>query len=277
MEGLHATTENNASLLTILKSLHPDEWANLTQRINLVERQQPRDEQGDIIVASDDLTSADRDQASADSGIAAGRNRRLSTVANPDQLANDKMRRGELNPRTGSITASQQLMALRTSSADSASASGEPSSAGPKGNEVLYAQIRAAFQRHDVNGSGQLDYQELQKVLQELGMASDSHEAGRLVSAFDHSGDGLLSLDEFTRAMLETDEERYTRETTLSQAQETNKEKMEQEVQRWASDRSQVLSRTVRGMMRYGEALDTLAELEGVPSEDVKDWVDSKF
>ena len=29
----------------------------------------------------------------------AGRNRRLSTVANPDQLANDKMRRGELNPR----------------------------------------------------------------------------------------------------------------------------------------------------------------------------------
>ena len=168
-------------------------------------------------------------------------------------------------------------MALRTSSAERPSASGEPSSAGPKGNEVLHAQIRAAFQRHDVNGSGQLDYQELQKVLQELGMASDSHEAGRLVSAFDHSGDGLLSLDEFTRAMLETDEERYTRETTLSQAQETNKEKMEQEVQRWASDRSQVLSRTVRGMMRYGEALDTLAELEGVPSEDVKDWVDSKF
>ena len=37
MGGLHATTEDNASLLTILKSLHPDEWANLTERINLVD------------------------------------------------------------------------------------------------------------------------------------------------------------------------------------------------------------------------------------------------
>ena len=40
MGGLHATTEDNASLLTILKSLHPDEWANLTERINLVGREE---------------------------------------------------------------------------------------------------------------------------------------------------------------------------------------------------------------------------------------------
>ena len=65
MAGLHATTADNASLLTILKvrvrisrylarpltltlalplpltilkSLHPDEWANLTERIDLVDR-----------------------------------------------------------------------------------------------------------------------------------------------------------------------------------------------------------------------------------------------
>ena len=38
MSGLHATTEDNASELTMLKSLHPDEWANLTERINLVDR-----------------------------------------------------------------------------------------------------------------------------------------------------------------------------------------------------------------------------------------------
>ena len=34
--------------------------------------------------------------------------------------------------------------------------------------------------------------------------------------------------------------------------------------QRWASDRAQVLSRTVRGMMLYGSALRVLARLEGV-------------
>ena len=38
MGGLHATTEDKASDLTILKSLHPDEWANLTERIKLVDR-----------------------------------------------------------------------------------------------------------------------------------------------------------------------------------------------------------------------------------------------
>ena len=37
MSGLHAITEDNASELTMLKSLHPDEWANLKERINLVE------------------------------------------------------------------------------------------------------------------------------------------------------------------------------------------------------------------------------------------------
>ena len=35
------------------------------------------------------------------------------------------------------------------------------------------------------------------------------------------------------------------------------------EVQAWASDRSQVLSRTVRGVMKYGDALRVLAREEG--------------
>ena len=38
-----------------------------------------------------------------------------------------------------------------------------------------------------------------------------------------------------------------------------------------------MLSRTVRGMMRYGEALDTLAQLEGVPEEEAAGWVSAKL
>ena len=38
-----------------------------------------------------------------------------------------------------------------------------------------------------------------------------------------------------------------------------------------------MLSRTVRGMMRYGEALDTLAQLEGVPEAEAAGWVSAKF
>ena len=41
-------------------------------------------------------------------------------------------------------------------------------------------------------------------------------------------------------------------------------------LQRWASDRAQVLSRTVRGMMRYGDGLRVLARLEGVPEEEIE-------
>ena len=46
---------------------------------------------------------------------------------------------------------------------------------------------------------------------------------------------------------------------------------------RWASDRAQVLSRTVRGMLRYADALRVLARLEGVPEDDVEMVVASKF
>ena len=49
------------------------------------------------------------------------------------------------------------------------------------------------------------------------------------------------------------------------------------DLETWASDRYQVLSRTVRGVMRYSEALEELARLEGVPDDDVGGLVDSKF
>ena len=48
-------------------------------------------------------------------------------------------------------------------------------------------------------------------------------------------------------------------------------------LQRWASDRAQVLSRTVRGMMRYADGLRVLARLEGVPEEEIEMVVSSKF
>ena len=48
-------------------------------------------------------------------------------------------------------------------------------------------------------------------------------------------------------------------------------------VQRWASDRSQVLSRTVRGVMRYGDALRVLARLEGVREDAIELLVRQKF
>lgn len=52
---------------------------------------------------------------------------------------------------------------------------------------------------------------------------------------------------------------------------------MEKELQHWASDRAQVLSRTVRGIMTYAQALRLQAKLEQVPEEEIEDLVTSKF
>ena len=51
----------------------------------------------------------------------------------------------------------------------------------------------------------------------------------------------------------------------------------EAELTRWASDRGQLLSRTVRGVMRYGDGLRVLAALEGTPADQVEALVNLKF
>ena len=67
--------------LDVLRELHPDEWANLTQRINLVERHGRRDvdEHGDIVAATDDVQSATVSTKLRDT-VSVGRARRLSTT-----------------------------------------------------------------------------------------------------------------------------------------------------------------------------------------------------
>ena len=48
-------------------------------------------------------------------------------------------------------------------------------------------------------------------------------------------------------------------------------------VQAWCSDRSQLLSRTIRGVMRDAHALRVIAMLEGVPADHIEEVVSSKF
>ena len=63
----------------------------------------------------------------------------------------------------------------------------------------------------------------------------------------------------------------------LSASREESSKFDEFELGRWASDRGQLLSRTVRGVMKYADALRVLARLEGVPEEEVEAVVGQKF
>ena len=58
---------------------------------------------------------------------------------------------------------------------------------------------------------------------------------------------------------------------------ETESEMPIHELARWASDRAQVLSRTVRGVMLYADALRIQARLEGMHESEIEAVVGSKF
>ena len=61
------------------------------------------------------------------------------------------------------------------------------------------AEVRAAFDRFDANGSGRLDYRELRAALRAFGLDVDSGQATAILQQYDADGNGLLDLDEFSR------------------------------------------------------------------------------
>ena len=201
MAGLHATTADNASLLTILKvrvrisrylarpltltlalplpltilkSLHPDEWANLTERIDLVDR----------------------------------------------------------TTMHGSSSSSRRSSSRSSSSSSSSSSS-------------------------DRGGSSSAS------------LHTHAHEAG--LQATRDGGDGKRVAAKERQRPHPNPNPNPTPNPNPSPSPSPNpspspspspnpkQERQEQAIEQWASDRSQVLGRTVRGMMRYGEALDALA------------------
>ena len=60
-------------------------------------------------------------------------------------------------------------------------------------------QIRQAFQFFDKDQSGELDARELHPCLLRLGLEATPSETAAIVRKYDTSGDGLLSLVEFSK------------------------------------------------------------------------------
>ena len=78
-------------------------------------------------------------------------------------------------------------------------------------DEEALAQIRAAFQVFDVDGSGKLSADEMRAVLSrgEDPMCS-AEDIEEIISEFDKNGDGELSIEEFSRAFLSLSYAEYT-------------------------------------------------------------------
>ncbi|KAL3930868.1 MAG: hypothetical protein SGPRY_001355 [Prymnesium sp.] len=67
------------------------------------------------------------------------------------------------------------------------------------------------------------------------------------------------------------------RQTVGTIAEADGQVDVDQQLRTWASDRAQVLSRTVRGVMHYADAIRIHARLEGVGEDEVEGLIASKF
>lgn len=74
------------------------------------------------------------------------------------------------------------------------------------GMEISLLQV---FQKYDADSSGTLDATELRHALRELGVPVKKDEAAKIVRQIDKDGDGLLSIAEFLKRMLEERNKRY--------------------------------------------------------------------
>ena len=60
-------------------------------------------------------------------------------------------------------------------------------------------ELRTAFQQFDQDGSGYIQAQELQNILQKMGRHVSKSEIDGMINSLDSSGDGKISFDEFQR------------------------------------------------------------------------------
>ena len=91
---------------------------------------------------------------------------------------------------------------------------------GWKGGEdaLLRKRLRAAFDRHDTDGSGFLDKREISKGLAASGIIATEESLASLVQSMDENGDGKIDFEEFVRYAKEAEmmqEENTKRPSTL--------------------------------------------------------------
>jgi Ca2+-binding EF-hand superfamily protein len=58
-------------------------------------------------------------------------------------------------------------------------------------------ELRAAFRQFDQDGSGYIQANELERVMQKMGRRFNKDEIEAMVNSLDKSGDGKIGFDEF--------------------------------------------------------------------------------
>ena len=60
-------------------------------------------------------------------------------------------------------------------------------------------ELRAAFKQFDQDGSGFIQANELERLLEKMGRRCDREQINRIIGLVDQSGDGKIGFDEFAQ------------------------------------------------------------------------------
>lgn len=60
-------------------------------------------------------------------------------------------------------------------------------------------ELRAAFRQFDQDGSGYIQADELENIMQKMGRRFDKAQINAMVKSLDSSGDGKISFEEFVQ------------------------------------------------------------------------------
>ena len=208
--------EDNSSLLTLLKTLHPDEWSNFVDRMEVVYKGGRK-----VISGSGPSCSADIDLSLA--GLE-------SPFVASEPIPELRLQLGEGQSDPKPTEASSKHASSRSLA------------------RARWSRLQSAISRGGVN---------------EFSAPPLIKRASSAFTSETQSDDADPSFQP-------------ERSGPAMHVQSISSQEAA-ELQRWASDRSQVLSRTVRGVMRYGDALRVLARLEGVREDAIELLVRQKF
>lgn len=67
------------------------------------------------------------------------------------------------------------------------------------GSDAVKNILFEAFSQYDKDGSGEIDYDEMQRLLRDLNWPCDQIETNRMLSALDGDNNGSISFEEFMR------------------------------------------------------------------------------
>ncbi|KAL3933383.1 MAG: hypothetical protein SGPRY_000300 [Prymnesium sp.] len=240
VQALQSAGHDNTTLLTLFKALHPDEWSNFCERVQLLES----DVKNEGFERSNDEKIGRSLEEWNKVKLQALLGKNMSEMPSMQQTSSPRVKNTEQ---------------LGESSVQSRISIQSRSSLTPRLSTPRWPpDSRQSWRSHSPFSGTRME--------SALGHTLTFHPQPRTSHASSFYGARQRGVSQ-----------RVSFAINVDAASEEPTGTLDRELQQWASNRAQVLSRTVRGVMTYADALRIQAKLEQVPEDEIEELVSSKF